>query len=799
MRSLRWRTILRNLWGNKTRALLAILSIVVGVFAVGVIAGSRVILARQMRASFAAVNPASAVLFTSPLDADLVQSVRGMPGVREVAERTRMAVQVQVGPDQWRNLALSALPDSNAMRVDILQPLQGGWPPATHEIVIERGSLDYLKVQVGDTLRLRLPGGELRELRVAGVARDIYKLPAGLQGGASGYISPDTIVWLGGPHKATELHIIVAEQPLDRQHVQQVANQASDLLEQHGAQVDAISIATPDRHPLGSLVQGMLLILGIIGVLALLLSGFLVINMTSALLAEQVRYIGVMKAIGARRTQVIQIYLGMVLMLGGLALLIALPLGILGMGAFTRFIADLLNVDITSVSAPPQILGLMIAVGLGVPLLAALYPILAGTRITVYQAINHYGLDRGNFGADRIDRLLGRIDGLYRPILLALRNTVRRKGRLSLTLVTLTLASAVSISVFSVRASLNRTLDETMAYFNDDVAFELDRAYPIEQIEPLARSVPGVVAVESWGQERGARRLRPDGSQSESITVWAPPATTTTIRPTVLQGRWLRPEDDRALVINPYLLTGNPDIKVGDEIVLNLRGRPTTWKIIGLIKGVPLSVPVAPFVYTNYTSLARALGEDGLAPRVQIEAQAHDAASQSRVARALEDRFNRAGLRVKSVVTGTNLRGTFAAAFNSVAILLLVVAMLLTLVGGLGLMGTMSLNVVERTRELGIMRAIGASSGMVRQIIVGEGVLIGLFSWGIGVLLALPLSSLLSAAVGLAFIQSSLSFIFSLGGAILWMVVVIALAGIASVLPAQHAVRLTVREVLAYE
>ena len=126
-------------------------------------------------------------------------------------------------------------------------------------------------------------------------------------------------------------------------------------------------------------------------------------------------------------------------------------------------------------------------------------------------------------------------------------------------------------------------------------------------------------------------------------------------------------------------------------------------------------------------------------------------------------------------------------------------AALLAVVGGLGLMGTMSINVLERTREIGVLRAIGASSRAVLQIVIVEGVLIGVLSWAFGTLLALPLGKFMSDAIGNAFLRAPLSYVFSWTGALVWLGAVIVLGTIASLLPARSATRLSVREVLAYE
>jgi putative ABC transport system permease protein len=137
--------------------------------------------------------------------------------------------------------------------------------------------------------------------------------------------------------------------------------------------------------------------------------------------------------------------------------------------------------------------------------------------------------------------------------------------------------------------------------------------------------------------------------------------------------------------------------------------------------------------------------------------------------------------------------------FGIITQMLLAMAALIAAVGAIGLAGTLSINVLERRREIGVMRAIGASNLALRRIVIVEGMLIGLLSWFIGAILALPISYVLSNAVGMAFLRRPLNFEFSWGGIGLWLTVVVVLSGLASFVPAWRASRLTVREVLAYE
>jgi putative ABC transport system permease protein len=154
---------------------------------------------------------------------------------------------------------------------------------------------------------------------------------------------------------------------------------------------------------------------------------------------------------------------------------------------------------------------------------------------------------------------------------------------------------------------------------------------------------------------------------------------------------------------------------------------------------------------------------------------------------------------VGGITTGAEQVELQKSSTNILVYFLLFMAVLIALVGGIGLMGMMSMNVLERTRELGVMRSIGASNGEVLRMVIVEGLLIGIISWLFGMLLAVPLAQMMDYAVGIAFLTLPLPFVFSMQGVLVWLVIVLVLSGLASILPALHAVRLTVHDALAYE
>jgi putative ABC transport system permease protein len=438
-----------------------------------------------------------------------------------------------------------------------------------------------------------------------------------------------------------------------------------------------------------------------------------------------------------------------------------------------------------------------IIVGLSIPLISAIYPIYRGTRVTVNEALGEQGLGKGQFGSSAIDRfLLGlrRLTSLQRPAQISLRNTFRRKGRLILTLITLSLATTIFIAIMSIRASLLQTMDDALYLFDYDVQIVFDRSYRDSRIQRTAMENSGVEEVETWGFGT-ARRIRPDDTESDSVFIYAPEVDTKMLNPTFIEGRWLQEDDTNAIVINTDFLRTEDDVHLGDTITIDLNGKENEWEVVGIIRGVLTGASA----FVTFDEFGRVTNEVDRAGISLMRLHDRSAANQAAASQILESHYRDSGYRVQQTATIAQTRAIIATVFNVIILFLLFMAVLLGVVGGLGLMGTMSINVLERTREIGVMRAIGASDGAVLRIILLEGLVIGMLSWVIGGLLAYPASKYMTDSVGTALLQSTPSYVFSTMGALIWLIIVIILAAVASFMPAWNASRLTVQEVLSYE
>jgi putative ABC transport system permease protein len=173
--------------------------------------------------------------------------------------------------------------------------------------------------------------------------------------------------------------------------------------------------------------------------------------------------------------------------------------------------------------------------------------------------------------------------------------------------------------------------------------------------------------------------------------------------------------------------------------------------------------------------------------------------TQDEIAEQLKERFTNARLNPGSTSTRHAFFGNITDTFDIILIILIVMAGLLAIVGGLGLTGTMGMNVLERTREIGVLRAVGASNLSVRQVVVIEGVVVGLLSWILGGILSGPSSWALAGAVINTTLETGLRLRYSFSGLFIWLVIVFLIGVFSSLAPARSATRLKVRDVLDYE
>ena len=806
----RWRKVFLDLFENKGRTLLVVFSIAVGVFSIGVIAGTYVIISNDMSVTYAANNPANIEFRMDDFDDDMLTTIRNTQGIEDAEGRRVVNMRVrEMDREKWTTLDIIAVDDFDKNKVNLLNLISGQIKPGKDEVILERDALDDLDVQVGQDLLFELPDGTTKSMKVVGIVLDPTTGADDFLAPPFAYITMDTLPTLHQPELFNRVYATISENQDDMVHIRAVGGDLKDRIEKVDYVVTRTRFSKTHEHPMASIINAVLGILMALGVLIVFLSSSLIANTLNALLNQHMRHIGVIKLVGGRNRQVLGMYFVLILVFGFLALLIAVPLG--GQGAYwlSDFIADKMSFSLLGYRIVPMAFVIQIVVGLLVPIVAGLVPVINGARVTVLRAISgditmdEKQSDGSPERESRWERFQTRVTnalarrGIHipRPLLISLRNTFRRRGRLVLTLFTLTMGGAIFIAVFNVRVSLYDYMGSIGQYFRADVTVDFDEAYRLREVEQYLVQVDGVQFVEGW-QYASVEALLPDGAVADNISLLAPPAESVLVKPILTEGRWLRPDDVRRLTVSESILTEFPHLKAGDYLHLKVNGQEEDWQVVGIFKfiGQQGTIGYAPFEY-----ISRMNNQSNRAYSYRVVTAGHDRAYQDKMADYLDNYLRDNGFKVRKSEAGLASLDKSLESLDILVTFLLIMALLTASVGSMGLAGTMSMNVLERTREIGIMRSIGAKDSVIMRTVIAEGVVIGLISFAMAVVLSVPFTYLLSTIISVTIFETPIKVVFTLMGYGIWIALVLVLSALASILPARNAAHLTIREVLAYE
>jgi len=776
---------------------------------------------REIRRAYLSTNPASAtILFERGLDAGhlaaIAANARTQPGIIDAAARTQLTLQVQQDDGGWGPNPLQifvAAPDDR-MRIETLQVEQGHWPPGVAEILIDRSSFDLLNLEVGRNVVVQAPNGEPRSLRISGVVYYPGLAPSFQEQKGHGFMSAASLPVLGEPLMLDALKIHVADRPgltepsSDRDVIVATARDLAGWLQQnYGVAIREIQVPTPYAHPHQKQADLLLMALLVFGVAGLLLSAILVATMLNGLFVQQIPQIGIMKAIGARSSRIRQMYLLMTLSIAATATALAIVPGILISRAFAPAMLTLLGIQAESFAPPWWMYLVVIASGLGVPLLFSWLPLVKTSRTTVREALDYRGVNPHGETATRLGAWLSELRVVNRTALMAFRNIFRRRARFLLSVGLLATAAAVFVAGMSTMRSIQALEEQAKELRRWDVDVQLASMKQLSAttMTNLVSHLPHVTNVEAWtiaptsiaepGQVSVTRTYPDQGHGSMSVTV-IPPGSPLISPPPLMEGRWLRPDEAGAVVINQAVrATALPRVGSGDSIQLSIGGHPTRWQVVAIAEAVGAGHGGDIFITEAGLKAATGVSQPNV---LRIVTDSDDEEIRATVAQSAERALTNAGVKVQSAASVGRSEAAGAGHMLPLILIFLSLSIAMGVVGFVGLASTMSTNVIERTREFGVMRAIGARAATVRRIVVAEGVFIALVSCTVAIVPAILLTAAMGAGFGRQFLNGSLPLKVSIAAVVMWIVAVILGAVLATLAPASRASRLTVREALTY-
>jgi len=788
----RWRKVLRDAWLHKARSALVVAAVALSMTAAGALLDAWALVRRATQESYAATHPAAASLRVDrAVDAALLAQIRAHPAIASARVRGRVfgAVQIdgtRVGAELF---ALTDFAARDIAAVDAATDVaHGSWPPRDGEIAIEQSSLEFAGAALGQLVEVTL-AAQTQRLRIAGVAHDVGLPPGWMDHVAYGFVTPATLAAFGVEPALNEVQFVLRDTPPDRAAVRGIADDVRALLERGGIHVQAIDVPEPGQHPHAGQMDSLMFTQGAFGVLTLLVASFLIVNLIGALLAGQTRQIGVMQALGASPRQIGALYLAFAALLGLLAALLALPAALAIGRPYAMFKAQMLNFSVAGFAVPWWTIALQVGVGCLLPVLAAALPVARACRMRVAVALRDPGIATEH-GAYLRRRL--KVPGLSRPLLLSLGNAFRRRQRTLLTLLALAAGGAVFIAADNLRASMYLAVERMFASQHYDAVLRLATPATARDIEAAARAVDGVEHAQALLTEN-ATIVHADGTPGEALTLLGIPPDTPLFEANMERGRWLDRGDERVLVLTQRLLRAEPQLQPDTDVTLNIGGKPSRWHVVGADQTVVQNIAYAPF-----TTVA-ALHGNTLASMLAVAARGGNAAVKLDVIMRLRAALGEHDMRVAGSQLLSETRRAVEDHLLMVIQFLGAMAWVMIAVGGMGLASTMSMAVLERTREIGVMRAIGARHGVLMRMIQAEGLVIAVLAWLVALPLSAPISLLLADAFGRIMFPVPAQLLPNARAALLWLLLAASVSLLACFWPGRRAMRVSTASALSYE
>jgi putative ABC transport system permease protein len=714
-----------------------VLSIAIGVFAIGAVFGMVDQLMTGMDTAHQATTPSHIFMaLQERIDRDTAHQLKNIEGVAGIEVLNEVAVRYKLQPeDEWRAARLIMRDDYEDQTYDILHLKVGDWPEKDN-LGIERLSSQFFGIDIGDKVIFELDKTD-RALPITGKIRHNFVEPPEFGGDAVFFVDAQGMERFNVPEGEFG-GLFVRVTPYSAEFAREMASKIKDRLAKEGVGVAFTSYQDPEEHWGRMFLEGINLVLQILAVISLFMSVILVTNTMTALITQQINQIGMIRAIGGTTGAILKIYLVTVLIYGLLAFLISVGPGALVAFGITQWFLNLFNIDYEVFQISRRAVIYQALAATLIPLLAALWPILTGAAITVRAAIATYGLG-GDFGFHWLDRTVERLGHYFlaSSYAIALGNMFRRKGRLILTQLVLIAAGVMFLMVMSLSASITHTLDTDLNRRGFDIRIGFDEPQRSHRVLAMARSIPGVAQPELWFVHSAA--ILKEGQRTKEAGVGAQvvgiPTGSAMYRPMILEGRWFQPGDGQVVVISKETADDN-NIKLGDMITLNLfELGDDEWQVIGLFQVIFSGGFEAEPIYTPLETLYDVTKQHNKGIRLLVRTTDQNPDFIRQTSEQLKDLYEKRQMEIDVFSTGTTPedREFALSQFSVTTTMLLALAIIIALVGGIGLMGSLSISVVERTREIGVMRAIGARSKTIMGMFMMEGVLQGWFSWVVAV------------------------------------------------------------------
>lgn len=790
--STQWVKLARDFEAFGGRIALAVLAMIFGLTCVIALTSASATLTRDINSAYTSTMPASGILDLGSVDADVLRRIRTLPGVAQAEPTSIVHTRVKMPDGSFGRGILFVTQHPLEQKIGRLKLEEEGTFSSSPAVFLERRALAIAGEQIGGNVTFDLPGIGFTPLSIAGTVFDPSLAPADQEQAVYAYMDQQTWTELvGTPLEMVKIR--VTGEVANQSHVDATLVQIANTLRQEQHNVHLIQIPKAQTHPHANQMNAVLGLFLVFGTTAFLLSAFLVSVTVEGLMVQQVRQVGIMKAIGARARQIRSVYLIGVAILGFAALLVSAPIGIsLGM-ALARSVASLLNFDLSGSTPSVWLVAFWVATAILVPIIFALRPLRHATRISVTKALSLHGNQQSENLQSKGSPSIWLGAGTTR---LATAGILRNPWRSLMIIGLLAAAGAITLSARNVAAGYSSSVDIAAKERLHDVEIRLTNPITKDLAETISKNLQGAVLLDSalvleaaTTREDGLTLVRtyPDGGHG-SLSLMALSDTKSIAHFKLLEGT-LSNGFSQGVIINQsaHAFLGRPE--VGTMLDLSIDGASLQ---------LPLTAVVRQYMSpaTIYLAASDLNGQLSLAGVNNLRFAAPDGHMDIATTSQLESRALIWKTGIANVISENQMVKAVSGHIAILIVTLTAMGLMISAVGLVGLMSAQGISVSERRSEFGILRAIGARRSQLLASLLAEGIALWFLALLAATLVALPISQAISEMIGQMTFGMSLPFVFDLPTLAMWAVGSFVGSLIASTPPALAAIRASVRSSL---
>lgn len=727
---------------HKGRTMMILFSISLCLIMIGTILNTSLQFTGALNHTKEATNEADLTVYTNSFTQDINTLLDRVEGIKKAETRFQTNARIEIDGEP-KNFLLTSLPQPNEGQIQKLNMLKQS---GNEGLYIEETTMQNFSISLDEHVKAGAAGDRLQEIRLGGVIADYSQIPAAFSGQGYAYADQKTLKKLGIQPSQNVIYI----KSTGNRDLKDISGEIESELKKNEIYVSRTVSEKQTDDVRKAIVETVMILLLALGGISFILGIILVSHLFYRMFSQQTVELSVYKALGATKFYFFKQFSLTIILLGSISWIVSLVISSSLSSFFSAELMERLNFAAVPYTFSHEVGLLLGGIAYVIPLCALIFPLWKVLRIPAAR-----GLQRISGAAAMKTKKKG---SKYFSIgTLSFRQVMTKKWQWATNVIMLSFGGAVIIACIALYSSLLGTIAQIQQFWDYDLEWTIENPMSQDELTQITQQANELKTAEGW-MIRNTEVMNDQNGAVHNARLVALKENTELIKPDFKGGRWFQKENE-VVVNQDYADQIGKTIKPRDQIWLKAAGQEKQWTISGVIHG-QLEGPAVYMDFEDYRNWTSSDHVNRLAVETNQELK--------KAANELDGLFEKNGIAVQAFEKTEDRKERPKQIIGMVVFALFSTGALFVVIGVVNVMTTMSVNVLERKKEIGIIRSIGGSKWRVYGLFLREGIIVSVISWAIAVALSYPLYLFLSKAIGQTLLNGSLQHVFPMSGIWIW-------------------------------